>query len=356
MRHALPVTVLAAGFGLAIVAGLPGERSAFAQPSPEARVEASALFDDGRRLMGEGKYAQACPKLEESYRLDPGMGTLYQVSVCYEAIGRTASAWIGFRDIAVQAAREGQAERERLARGKATALEPKLIRLKISVPQGAGVEVKRDGAVVSPALWGTSVPLDPGPHKVSASAPGKEPWEVTVQLDQQGATVNVDVPPLMEKKAGGTVTPPPPPPPDKGTPTGTPPPPPPPEVVPNPRPWQMPLGIALTAVGAVGVGVGIAVGVMAKSSYDNANQPVSMGGGGCSTSTNVCPPGPGLGQRADAVTKGNISTGVFIPSAVIAAAGIVVWATAPSSKAQKTGGVHPEIGVGPGSVTVRGRW
>ena len=31
------------------------------------------------------------------------MGTLYNLSDCYEQIGRTASAWSGFRDVAAQA-------------------------------------------------------------------------------------------------------------------------------------------------------------------------------------------------------------------------------------------------------------
>ncbi len=169
------------------------------------------LFEDGKRLMAEGKFAEACPRLEESQRIDPGTGTLYNLAVCYESLGRTASAWVGFRDVAGQALTGGLADREKAARGKASALEAKLMRLKISMAPAnasAGIEVKRDGAVVSPALWGTPLPLDPGPHKVSATGPGKEPWEVTVQLDQAGGTVNVDVPLLLDKKPGAAPPPP----------------------------------------------------------------------------------------------------------------------------------------------------
>src|SRR5262245_4366437 len=115
------VLSFAAGLGLAVlVAAAP----ALAQPSPDARAAAAALFEDGKRLMGENKYAEACPKLEESQRIDPGMGTLYNLSVCFEATGRTASAWVGFREVAQLAAASGQSEREKAARGKASALEP----------------------------------------------------------------------------------------------------------------------------------------------------------------------------------------------------------------------------------------
>src|SRR5262249_59482100 len=107
--------VFAAGLGLAVCAG---GGSALAQPSADTRAAAAALFEDGRRLMGEGKYTEACPKLEESQRMDPGAGTLYQVSVCYEAIGRTASAWVGFRDVANMAMLAGQPDRAKVARGR----------------------------------------------------------------------------------------------------------------------------------------------------------------------------------------------------------------------------------------------
>jgi serine/threonine-protein kinase len=317
--------------------------AALAQPAPDARAAAAVLFEDGKRLMAEGKHAEACPKLAESQRIDPGAGTLYNLSLCYEAIGRTASAWVGFRDVAAMAMNAGQAEREKVARGKAAALEPKLMRLKVTVQpaaQSAGAEVKRDGAVIAPALWGAAVPLDPGKHVISASAPGREPWEVTVVLDQAGNTVTVDVPPLLEKK-GGAVAPPPPPPP-----TDTPPPPPvkpPPSETPAPRPWQRPLGIAATSVGAVGLGLGVAFGFMAKSAFNASNAP----GGGCSAATDVCTQA-GLDQRSNAVMKGNVGTGVFVAGAVLAAGGVVLWATAPSAPAQ--------VGLGPGSIAVRGRF
>jgi hypothetical protein len=219
------------------------------------------------------------------------------------------------------------------------------------------VEVKRDGAVVSPALWGTPVPLDPGQHKVSAAASGKEPWEVTVQLDQPGATVNVEVPPLLDKKPGGAVVPvtpgvPPPqggvvaPPPQGGT--GAPPPP---VEGPSPRPWQRPVGIVATVVGAAGIGAGIGVGLMAKSTFADSN----AAGGGCNAKTNGCTPA-GLATRSTAVSEGNGATGAFVAGAVFAVVGAALWITAPSSHATSSGASAPEIGLGPTGASLRVRW
>jgi serine/threonine-protein kinase len=285
--------------------------------------------------MTEGKHAEACPKLEESQRIDPGMGTLFNLAVCYEAIGRTASAWVAFRDVAGQALGAGQAQRESTARARAAALEPKLMRLRISVPAGANVEIKRDGVLVGPALWGTALPLDAGPHKVTVSAPGKEPWETTVKLEQPGGTVNVDVPTALADARVAPQVPPPgprvPAPDDKPS-----------------RPWQLPLGVTLTVVGAGGLGAGIGLGFMAKSAFDASNQ------GNCNKTTNVCNKA-GLSQRSDAVSKGNIGTGVGAAGGALAAAGVVIWITAPSRATPPRSGsaFAPALGIGPSGVALR---
>ena len=343
MRRLLaPLTI---ALGLAV---LSADGRALAQPSPDARAAAAALFEAGRKLQGENNFAEACPKLEESQKMDPGMGTLFYLSDCYEKIGRTMSAWVGFREVAAQALIAGQGEREKFARGRTATLEPQLMRLKIVVRPDAGqVSVTRDGAVMSPGVFGTPVPLDPGVHVISATASGKETWELKIDLQDPGQTLTVEVPTLLDKKAGtAAVTPPvgdktaPPPGPQSALVTGNPRIVAPPDAEPK-RAWQRPVGIAMTAVGAVGLGVGTALGFMAKSTFgDSASH--------CDA-TGHCDP-TGTEQRSSAVGKGNVATGVFVAGAVVAAGGLVLWITAPSHKAAAPVGVS----LGPGSAALLG--
>src|SRR5882757_8415497 len=112
----------------ASLAASPVQAQAGADP-PAAR----ALFGEARKLMAQGKYEQACPKLEESLKLDAGIGTAFNLADCWEHVGKTASAWARFLDVATAAKNAGQADREKVARARAASLEPHLPRLTITV-------------------------------------------------------------------------------------------------------------------------------------------------------------------------------------------------------------------------------
>jgi serine/threonine-protein kinase len=321
---------------------------------------AQALFDAARQLMAQGRHAEACPKLEESQRLDPGIGTQFNLAACYEHIGRTASAWSMFLEVAGAAKAAGQPEREKVARQRAAALEAKLTRLTITAPPDApeDLQVKRDGAPVGRAQWGIPVPVDPGKHTVEAVARGRRPFARTVELTTPGASETVAIPRLP---AGRVATPAAPPPPPPATGPGLPP------VAPRapaaaaaPTPAAPPqmrrrskgmmvTGIVLISVGAVAVvGGGLAIAAACPGDtcddtedtflgYDEYGEPIYMSGFDSGEDDSAAAAGVAL------VLGGIVSAGVGIPLAIIGGRKVPVQ----PEKRAAAAAAAPELVLGP---------
>ncbi|HEX6274661.1 MAG TPA: hypothetical protein VFZ53_16580 [Polyangiaceae bacterium] len=188
---------------LRILAALAGaalsSRIAAAEPARDPRA-AEALFEAGRTAMEAGNYATACPKLEESYRLDPATGALFALARCHEKQGLFASAWVEFMEVAARANRERNAEREQSARNHARALEPRLSFLTVEVAPplraATGLSVERNGVRLGPAAWGMPIPIDPGRHELRVTAPGRKPWVTGVSIGDRAEQKLVEVPDL----------------------------------------------------------------------------------------------------------------------------------------------------------------
>jgi hypothetical protein len=326
-----------------------------ADSSAQDQAVAQSLYDDARKLTAGGKYADACPKFEESQRLDPTPVTSFWLADCYEHVGRTASAWAAFLDVAAAAKRSGgpkAEERERVARDRAKALEPKLSQLVIDVPAGVrvpGLLVKRDGEVVREGQWGARIAVDPGNHSIEASAPGKQAWTKTQDVEGAGQTTTVHIEALADAAAASaaaaapattsTSTSPPttmPPPGDQNTP---------PDSTTQASPLKV-VGLATAGLGVVGIAIGSVFGLQAISKNSDANK------GHCGAAfggTNQCD-ATGVSLRKDAVSAGNISTVAFIAGGVLAAGGAALFFLAPSHSVQ----VAPAVGAAGGGVLVQG--
>jgi len=276
-------------------------RVARAQGADAAAAE--SLFQSGKALLEEKNYPQACPKLTESYRLDPGTGTLLALALCHEGQGRLASAWGEFADVAARSRREGRPDREGLARQRMAALESRLPMLTISVAAGAEkidhLEIKRDGVVVGSGSWSTAVPVDPGHHHVEATAPGYRPFAATVTLATDAARETVTVPlleqaPSLPDQTSGGVAP----------------------------SFWTPLryaGLAVGGLGVAGLAVGTVFGLQAISRNNDSKADCDA--------MSVCGP-TGLSARHDAQSAGNVSTVAFVAGGVLVAGGATMFVLA----------------------------
>lgn len=171
---------------------------AMAQAGPDV-AGAETLFEQGRQLMAAGNLTEACPKFAESQRLAPAAGTALNLATCYDKQGKTASAWGMYREAISLSIAAAQPVREQFARDRAAELEPKLIKLVINPASDTpGLEIRRDGTLMTRAQWGTPIPVDPGSHTLEASAPQKKKWRKVFEATQAGGTESITVPALED--------------------------------------------------------------------------------------------------------------------------------------------------------------
>ena len=118
--------------------GLSGDRCTAAASSP-ARADnvpaAQALFDQAKKAMAAHNYAEACPKLEESLRMQEAVGTLLNLADCYEQNMQLASAWAKFHEVAARAHRAGRADVEQMANDRVRQIQERLSFLTIVIPR-----------------------------------------------------------------------------------------------------------------------------------------------------------------------------------------------------------------------------
>jgi hypothetical protein len=326
MRHRLLLLV-------PVLAALATATPARAQSSAEDRAAADALYEEAGNLMKAGRFVEACPKLEASQKLDPGIGTTMRLGYCYEHAGRTASAWSAYNDAEGMARKAGD-KRADEAGQRAKQIEPLLSRLVLDVApenRGGGTEIRRDGRVIDAGAWASAIPIDPGSHEIEASAAGRQAWKTTITIAAKAGTQTVVVPALAATATA-------------------------PVAAIEARPFWGGQRIAGAAVGGVGI-VGLVVGAvfgaraLAKMATSKLTCTVAEPADQCDAA--------GLAARRDVKSAANGSTAALVVGGAALAAGAVVFFTAPAAQASAPSGrIGLRVAGAPGGATfaLEGAW
>ena len=293
------------------------------------KAAAEALYQLAQQLMTAGDYANACPKLDASNSLDPGVGTLLLLGDCQEKLGKLASAWAAFREAAQLAGSRNDTERARVAEVRAAALKPRLVHVAYKVAAGndvPGFELRQNGALISKGSWGVSLPLDPGPYELVASAPGRENWHSTLDVPAKlEAPLVVHVPLLRSAPSKPSSQP-------STTKPATAD-----RSQPSNGSAQRTWGIV---VGSVGVAALITSGVMTLLASQKNDDSIDR----CASSNpNLCDP-EGVDRRKDAQNMADLATVFGIGGVVVLAGGTVIYLTAPSAEAGPLTGLSLRVG------------
>ncbi len=308
-------------------------RFSFAETSESDQSPALRLFFEGKKLLDGGHPTEACPLLAKSDALDPEVGTKMNLARCYEAVGKTASAYTTWRLAAAAASqkaaieatdadRKKQSAREAYATARVAALGPRLLHVafRVSEPAETGVDVRLDGEPVTRDQWDAALSIDPGVHKVVVVAPSKKEWSRAFEVDEvNGPLVLIVVPPLVAVPVAGAAT----------------------EASENPL---RSTALALEVVTGVGVLAGSGFGIAAIVGQNNLTPD-------CSPSLNCNAQGM---SKLSAVKTNLALADVSFAVAGAALIGAVLCWTLPTHSHSIY--VQPSAGVGAASVALGGAW
>ena len=313
----------------AAMLGLLGASPALAEDSQQA----DETFHAGRELLKDKRYADACPKFEESQRQDPASGTLLALAYCQELSGLLATSWTNYIAAAQLAEREGHPDRQAAASERAQALAPRLSRLTVLVPRELlslpGFHLLRDGIEFERASFNIPVATNGGSHAFEATAPGRVPWTSTVTLQNEhdnktlvlpildpiqpglggvggqiegAARPGVNGPPLLDERDAEAE---------------------------RQATTLKRASLAFAAGSLVGIGLGTAFAFSAQSKNDASNADGHCDARGCDPR--------GIQLRNDALSAAQDSTWSFIAGGALAACSITLFVTASSAPSHGSG-------------------
>ncbi len=304
---------------------------AMALAEPRDPVAADALFREARALLGEKKYPEACPKLAESFRLDPMPGTLFNLADCEEKQGKLASSllrWQAFIDMLTASKRLAD-PRFSVARKKLEELGGRVPRLTLKLREGtpADTVVIRDGVELREASLGVSLPTDAGEHQVLVRSPRRLDRVFKISLEEKenksleleagepdgsAPAASAAAPVLPAPLASFTPSA------SSSAPAASPPEP----AAPSPRAWMRPAGIAAGAVGVAAlVGAGV-TGVMLTSRKDTVDK-------NCDRAARVCSSQEGIDAAESGKTLGPVNLALWIVGALGTGSGAYLFFSAP---------------------------
>ena len=202
-RHA---SIVALAVALAIVPAtvtLP-LRVAHAQAKAPTKKDLDAArksFMEGLELENGGQWAQAKEKFDDVAKVRMTPEVRFHIALCEEHTGLLIEALRDFETAESDAKEEGKAAVMKEAPEHANAIKPRIPKLRVKAPSDIdGMTLTLDGNAIDPKNE-DETPVDPGEHKVEASADGRQPFSADVTLAEgESKTIVVKLPKTEEEK------------------------------------------------------------------------------------------------------------------------------------------------------------
>jgi len=170
-------------------AGLWAACSAAAPADPQLQA-ARQQFAQAEQDEDAGRWQDALAKLRDVLAVKQTAGVRYHIALCEEHIGQLVAALADYRAADGEAHSENAEDVLRLVGKRLADLDPRVPRLTVHVVSDVpDATLTLDGVAVGRALFGTAMPVDPGNHRVEASAQDRTPSSVEVTMHERDSTV-----------------------------------------------------------------------------------------------------------------------------------------------------------------------
>jgi hypothetical protein len=261
---------------------------------------ADRFFKDGRRAAEHGDFGEACKLFEESFRLDPGVGTLVNLGDCAEHLGDLERAY-GYYHTASARMTEGD---DRLARvhERLESIDRRAAKVALQLDADApqGTVITLDGDTVD----AHKMPLHllKGGHIVLVTAVGYRGARYNLDVTEgEIRALHVTPGPALEAVLPGSIV----------------------QTEVRPSGWMKPASVSVLGLGVAAVWVGSLAGLMAIDRRD-----VQSANCNAQSVCNVM----GVDAAHDGATWATVSTATFITGAVLLALGTTLFIVSLASK------------------------
>jgi len=181
--------IFVAAVALSLVSAVVRPASADA---PNAAAAADSLFREGRTAAARGDWDSAAKRFAESQRLSPAPGTLLNLALAEEHLGRALAAWEHARALLDQLPPAD--DRRAIAQALFERLDKRVPRLTLDGELPVGARVELDGLGLEASSLGVALPVDVGRHSVRVVAPSRRDRSFERTLTEgERATVSVTV-------------------------------------------------------------------------------------------------------------------------------------------------------------------
>jgi hypothetical protein len=179
-------TLLAAS----LLACLPALASAQPAVTDADRAAARDLYNGGTSLQQQSRYTEALDAFQRSFQVYPAPTTALHVAQCQASLNHLVEAEEDYRALSNARVPDGSPDAfyqaQEQARRELAEVEPRMPKVRVLVtPNAPGLMVTVDGVAINLALVGVLRAVNPGTHRVVASAPNFATAEDSVTVQER---------------------------------------------------------------------------------------------------------------------------------------------------------------------------